>query len=129
MNDIADILEKCGEIEVEIGGHTDSQGREEMNASLSEGRANAVLDALRARRVLTSSFTAKGYGESQPIAGNDTEEGREANRRIEFQLVTAEDDADASTTSGLESGGEEGQEEASEGGSEDGAEGSGDEQN
>ena len=125
MNDIADILGKCGEIQIEIGGHTDSQGREEMNASLSEGRASAVLDALRARRVLTSSFTAKGYGESQPIAGNDTEEGREANRRIEFKLIVAEPAPDADN-SGLESAGEAGQEgnEASA----DTAEGSGDEQ-
>jgi len=125
MNDIADILGKCGEIQIEIGGHTDSQGREEMNESLSEGRANAVLDALRARRVLTSSFTAKGYGESAPIAGNDSEEGREANRRIEFKLIEAAPEA-ASEETGLESDAQAGQEE------EDAAQqeqGSGDEQN
>ncbi len=108
MNDIADILAKCGEIRIEIGGHTDSQGREEMNETLSQARANAVLDALRARRVLTSSYSAKGYGESQPIAGNDTEEGREANRRIEFTLVVAEP-APVPGESGLESLEEEGQ--------------------
>ncbi|MFX0542031.1 OmpA family protein [Roseovarius sp. S4756] len=125
MNDIADILGKCGEIQIEIGGHTDSQGREEMNEELSQGRANAVLDALRARRVLTSSFTARGYGESQPIAGNDSEEGREANRRIEFKLIKAEPAPDPDN-SGLESSEEEGQEETQTG---EAAEGSGDEQN
>ena len=128
MNDIADILGSCDEIQIEIGGHTDSQGREEMNEELSQARANAVLDALRARRVLTSSFAAKGYGESQPIEGNDTEEGREANRRIEFKLIAvqgAEDSIDDAGTSGLESLEEDGQEGTPEGE----AEGSGDEQN
>ncbi len=110
MNDIADILGKCGEIQIEIGGHTDSQGREIMNEELSQERANAVLDALRSRRVLTSSYTAKGYGEAQPIAGNDTEEGREANRRIEFKLTPEAEPAPDPNASGLESSDQEGQE-------------------
>ncbi len=110
MNDIADILGKCGEIQIEIGGHTDSQGRETMNEELSQSRANAVLDALRSRRVLTSSYTANGYGESQPIAGNDTEEGREANRRIEFKATPVAGPARDPDESGLESLEQEGQE-------------------
>ncbi|MGR3701878.1 MAG: OmpA family protein [Paracoccaceae bacterium] len=89
ISDIADILKECGELPLEISGHTDSQGRVEMNQRLSEARALAVLNALRNRRVLTSSITAVGYGVDQPIADNGTEEGREANRRIEFRLVTA----------------------------------------
>ncbi len=87
MDDIAEILKICGDIPLEIQGHTDSQGREEMNLNLSQARAQSVLNELRARRVLTSSFTARGYGETDPIAENDTEEGREANRRIEFKLI------------------------------------------
>ncbi|MBC7133412.1 MAG: OmpA family protein [Roseovarius sp.] len=87
LDRIAGILRGCGEIRMEIGGHTDSQGREEMNAQLSLERARAVLDELRLRRVLTSTFEAKGYGESRPIADNATEEGREANRRIEFRVI------------------------------------------
>ncbi len=90
LDEIAEILKECGEIRMEIGGHTDSQGREVMNQRLSQARARAVLNELRMRRVLTSSFTAKGYGESQPIADNESEEGREANRRIEFKLVRPE---------------------------------------
>ncbi|WP_294618969.1 OmpA family protein [uncultured Roseovarius sp.] len=90
MDRIADILNECGEIRMEIQGHTDSQGREVMNERLSQARARAVLNELRLRRVLTSSFTAKGYGESDPIADNGTEEGREANRRIEFKLIRPE---------------------------------------
>ena len=87
MDKIAELLKICGDIRLEIQGHTDSQGREEMNLALSQSRAQSVLNELRARRVLTSSFSAKGYGESLPMQDNDTEEGREANRRIEFRLI------------------------------------------
>ena len=98
IDDIAEILKQCGEVRMEIGGHTDSQGREVMNQQLSQARAQAVLNALRDRRVLTSNFTAKGYGEEQPIADNETEEGREANRRIEFKLIRPEPMEEVETT-------------------------------
>ncbi|MDO6484680.1 OmpA family protein [Shimia thalassica] len=87
IDKIATVLKDCSQIRLEIQGHTDSQGREEMNQALSQTRAQSVLNALAERRLLTSTFTAKGYGESQPIDDNDTEEGREANRRIEFVLI------------------------------------------
>ncbi len=90
LDDIAEILKQCGSLRLEIQGHTDSQGREIMNLDLSQARAQSVLNELRVRRVLTSSFTAKGYGETVPIADNKTEEGREANRRIEFHLIRPE---------------------------------------
>ena len=86
---IASVLEDCGEIKMEIGGHTDSQGREEMNQQLSQARANTVLNELRGRKIKTTSYTAVGYGETQPIADNETEEGREVNRRIEFKLLVS----------------------------------------
>ncbi len=87
LDDIAEVLKACGAIRLEIQGHTDSQGREIMNLELSQARATSVLNELRARRVLTSTFSAKGYGETQPVADNKTEDGREANRRIEFRLI------------------------------------------
>ncbi|MBE9639140.1 OmpA family protein [Salipiger mangrovisoli] len=90
MDDLAELLKLCGDIPLEIQGHTDSQGRETMNEALSRDRAQSVLDALRNRRVLTSSYRVKGYGETLPIADNSTEEGREANRRIEFKLIRPE---------------------------------------
>ncbi|SMC51899.1 OmpA family protein [Primorskyibacter flagellatus] len=98
LDDIAELLKKCGDIPLEIGGHTDSQGRETMNQQLSQERAQAVLDALRNRRVLTASYRAVGYGEDQPIADNGSADGREANRRIEFKLVrpdVTEEDAES----------------------------------
>jgi OOP family OmpA-OmpF porin len=100
INDIADILKECGELRLEISGHTDSQGRAEMNQRLSEARAMAVLNELRTRRVLTSSITAVGYGMDQPIADNGSEEGREANRRIEFRLVGIDAEGEPSAAPG-----------------------------
>lgn len=95
LNAIADILDRCGGIRMEIQGHTDSQGRESMNHSLSQGRAQSVLNQLRARRILTATYVAVGYGESKPIADNRTEEGREANRRIEFHQIHIQGEKDA----------------------------------
>lgn len=90
LDDIAEILQKCATTRIEIAGYTDSQGSEGGNQRLSQQRANAVLDALRVRRVPVSSFRAVGYGEANPIADNETEAGREANRRIEFTLIVPE---------------------------------------
>ncbi|MGL4309675.1 MAG: OmpA family protein [Paracoccaceae bacterium] len=87
VDEIANVLKGCPEMQIEIAGHTDDQGREEMNLNLSQQRAEAVLQALMQRRVLTAGITAKGYGEAVPIADNDSEAGRESNRRIEFTLT------------------------------------------
>ena len=98
MDDIAEILKRCGDLLLEIQGYTDSQGREEMNLALSQSRAESVLNELRARRVLTGSFVARGYGEDNPIADNGTEAGREANRRIEFRLIRPDTVSDPEQT-------------------------------
>lgn len=83
---IAAVMRECPGVAMEIAGHTDSQGRDEMNLTLSNARAAAVLEALLASEVPRAVLTATGYGESRPIADNATSEGREANRRIEFRL-------------------------------------------
>lgn len=98
VGDIAEILKKCPNLRIQIAGYTDSQGGEEMNQQLSQQRATAVLDALRARRVPVSSFEAVGFGEADPIDTNDTQDGREANRRIEFSLIVPEATPDEPTT-------------------------------
>ncbi len=97
IDQLADILRDCQSVQMEIAGHTDSQGRESMNLRLSQERADAVLNAIMARRVLTGNLTAKGYGEVTPIADNGTEAGREANRRIEFTLIVPDETADVET--------------------------------
>ncbi|RVT82260.1 OmpA family protein [Rhodobacteraceae bacterium CCMM004] len=90
LDRIAELMRTCEDVRMEIAGYTDSQGRESMNLELSQARAEAVLTALAARRVLTGNLIAKGYGEADPIADNGTEEGREANRRIEFTMIPPE---------------------------------------
>ncbi|MDA1154099.1 MAG: OmpA family protein [Proteobacteria bacterium] len=90
IDDIAEVLRLCGDLRIRVAGYTDSQGREAMNLRLSQDRADAVLTALRARRVPVFTFEAVGYGIADPIADNATEEGREANRRIEFSLILPE---------------------------------------
>lgn len=92
LDQLAEVLRFCGPLDIEIAGHTDSQGREQMNLDLSQQRAETVLTELRSRRVVTAGYEAKGYGETQPIGENATEEGREENRRIEFGLITVSED-------------------------------------
>jgi len=88
IDKIARAMTDCSDVPMEIGGYTDSQGREIMNQNLSQARAEAVLDSLLAHEVLTTNLDAKGYGEADPIADNATQEGRKANRRIAFRLIT-----------------------------------------
>jgi OOP family OmpA-OmpF porin len=88
IDSLAEILANCPPLEMEITGHTDSQGSDSGNRALSQARAEAVLTALQGRRLDVAAFTAKGYGEDDPIADNATEDGREANRRIEFKLLS-----------------------------------------
>lgn len=99
IGQLAEILKLCQDVPIEIGAHSDSQGRESMNLRLSQERADAVLNAILARRVLTANLEAVGYGETVPIADNGTEEGREANRRIEFTLIGAETETEVADDS------------------------------
>ncbi len=87
IEQMAEVLQGCQHVPIEISGHTDNQGRETMNQRLSELRARAVLNALLDARFNPKNITAIGYGESQPVGDNSTPEGREANRRIEFRLL------------------------------------------
>lgn len=108
LDKIAAIMKNCADFPIEIGGHTDSQGRDEMNQELSQARAESVLNALMSRRVLTGNLTARGYGETKPIADNRTEEGREQNRRIEVRLVGTDEDAAGLEAEADEAGSETG---------------------
>jgi len=75
------------EVKVEIGGHTDSQGNATTNQQLSEQRADAVRSALVKRGVPEARLVARGFGSNQPMADNSTEEGRKANRRIQYTAM------------------------------------------
>lgn len=85
---LADTMQDCDDYRIEVGGHTDSQGSDAVNAELSRGRAQAVLEAMAKDGIDTSNMTVKGYGASMPVGDNDTDAGREANRRIEFTLLS-----------------------------------------
>jgi outer membrane protein OmpA-like peptidoglycan-associated protein len=69
---------------LQIEGHTDSVGGDEFNQQLSERRADSVRDFLAEQGVAASSITARGFGKTQPVASNDTPEGRQRNRRVEL---------------------------------------------
>ena len=87
LDEIAFVIQSCEAARFEIGGHTDSQGRESMNLSLSQSRAEALRNSLISRGIFPDLLVARGYGESQPIAENTNEAGRAVNRRIEFKLL------------------------------------------
>jgi OOP family OmpA-OmpF porin len=85
LDDAMKILERHPELVVEIAGHTDSTGAAEYNQGLSERRAKAVRDYLVGKGADPANLTARGYGESKPVADNATSEGRAQNRRVEFR--------------------------------------------
>ena len=88
LNEVAGILlSKPSVTKLRIEGHTDSQGSETLNIQLSQARAEAVRDYLLRQGVATERLEVKGFGPSVPVAPNDTAEGREANRRVEFNIV------------------------------------------
>jgi outer membrane protein OmpA-like peptidoglycan-associated protein len=86
---IATILNQFGEMKVLVEGHTDSIGTEEYNLTLSQKRAQAVSDFLISQDVDASRLSAEGYGESRPVADNDTDEGRQKNRRVDLVIQDA----------------------------------------
>ncbi|MBQ3998688.1 MAG: OmpA family protein [Paludibacteraceae bacterium] len=93
MSDLANFLLQNPTVTIHIIGHTDAVGTDEANQILSEGRANAVRQNLIDRGIAPERMTAEGKGEKEPVADNDTEEGRQLNRRVEF-IITGTDGAD-----------------------------------
>lgn len=88
LNKLLWTLRKNTGMKMEIRGHTDHAGDEQINQKLSEARAKAVYDYLTGRGIEASRLTYAGFGETQPIADNATEEGRKQNRRTEFKIIT-----------------------------------------
>jgi len=86
LNNAIATLKRYPELNVEVAGHTDSRGSDAYNLSLSSRRAEAVLKYLQDGGV-TNAMTSKGYGERQPIASNNTEEGRLQNRRVVLRAL------------------------------------------
>lgn len=90
LGKLATILEKYPDTDVEVHGHTDSQGAASYNQNLSVQRASSVADYLITSGVKNTRLTVIGFGEEQPKTTNDTEAGRAANRRVEFVITANE---------------------------------------
>jgi outer membrane protein OmpA-like peptidoglycan-associated protein len=88
LNQAAELLKKNPKVRVEIQGHTDSVGSDSYNLRLSEARANSVYQYLLSQGIEPARLTARGYGETMPIADNRTRDGRALNRRIDFQILS-----------------------------------------
>jgi outer membrane protein OmpA-like peptidoglycan-associated protein len=87
LDQVADVLKQYNQTYIDVYGHTDSTGSDAYNLSLSQRRAASVADYLSARGVQSARLGTRGFGETQPVADNETEEGKAANRRVEIKLV------------------------------------------
>ena len=87
LDRLAVLLNENPSLKIEISGHTDNVGEKAFNQNLSFQRAQAVYDYLLSRNVNPARLSVKGYGDSMPVADNETEEGRAKNRRTEFKII------------------------------------------
>jgi len=87
LDRLTDLMNQNPGIKIEIIGHTDSKGSDDYNLTLSEGRAQAVMEYLLEKGIAKDRMTSKGLGEASPISSNNTDEGRAENRRVEFTIV------------------------------------------
>lgn len=87
LDQVAQVLAEYNQTYIDVYGHTDSTGSDSYNQDLSQRRASAVAAYLTGRGVQSARIGTRGFGESEPIASNDTEEGRAANRRVEIKVV------------------------------------------
>jgi outer membrane protein OmpA-like peptidoglycan-associated protein len=88
LNQIISFLENNETIRLELSGHTDNVGSMKLNTKLSEDRAKAVVDYMVSNGIAATRLESKGYAYTQPIAPNDTPDGREKNRRVEFKILS-----------------------------------------
>ena len=92
LNQVAQTLREYEKSYIDVYGHTDSTGSDSYNQGLSERRAGSVASYLIGQGVQSQRLATRGFGESQPIATNTTEEGRAANRRVEIRIVPVTED-------------------------------------
>lgn len=87
LDEVVNVLKNNSKMEIEMSGHTDNVGSEDANLKLSEDRAKAVKDYIVSKGISENRIISKGYGKSKPITSNDTDEGRQLNRRVEFTIL------------------------------------------
>jgi outer membrane protein OmpA-like peptidoglycan-associated protein len=86
LNSVADIVNRCPSVRIDVTGHTDNVGSKSFNQQLSERRAKSVVDYLTGQGVDTARIKSTGYGDTRPVMPNNTEENKGRNRRIEFNV-------------------------------------------
>jgi OOP family OmpA-OmpF porin len=87
LDRVVQLLKENPAIEIEMSAHTDSKGSDEYNLKLSDGRAKSVREYIISKGIAENRIVSQGYGESKPVATNETDEGRQLNRRVEFKIV------------------------------------------
>jgi len=84
---LVDLMNQVPKLKIELSGHTDNVGSESLNQKLSQERAEAVRQYLISKGIKADRLQAKGYGSKQPVASNDNAEGRQSNRRTEYEII------------------------------------------
>lgn len=87
LNRVIELLKENPAIVIEMSAHTDSRGSDEYNFKLSDNRARSVMEYIVAHGIDQSRISSKGYGETKPVATNETDDGRQLNRRVEFTIL------------------------------------------
>lgn len=87
LDNVVNFLKENGKVEIEVSGHTDNIGSDSYNMELSQKRAESVRSYLVSKGITDARITSKGYGKTKPIAPNNTDAGREQNRRVEFTIT------------------------------------------
>lgn len=87
LNELAEYMQLKKSMVIEIAGHTDNVGNNDANQKLSEGRANSVRNYLIKKGIAAERIVAKGYGDTQPVADNSTDAGKQKNRRTEVRTI------------------------------------------
>lgn len=87
LDRVVQLLKDNPAIEIEMSAHTDSKGSDEYNFKLSDNRARSVMEYILSKGIDSKRITSHGYGESQPVATNETDDGRQLNRRVEFKIT------------------------------------------
>ncbi|MES1221479.1 MAG: OmpA family protein, partial [Bacteroidota bacterium] len=87
LDRVVKLLRENPAIVIEMSAHTDSKGSDEYNFTLSDNRARSVMEYIVSKGIDPSRISSHGYGETVPVATNDTDEGRQLNRRVEFKIL------------------------------------------
>ena len=87
LDRVVQLLNDNPAIEIELSAHTDNRGSDDHNMKLSDNRAKSVLDYIVSKGISSNRIKSQGYGETKPVASNETDEGRQFNRRVEFKIT------------------------------------------